>query len=118
MANKNWDSGREAFWWGVLKLHARCEISVRAFCRRKKLSEPSFYAWRRTIQERDAARKQSPQPALLPPAILPPAIRDVAASDGSIVIELCGGRVLRLPESTSARRVAELVWALEAGAEP
>jgi hypothetical protein len=31
----------------------------------------------------------------------------------SIVIELAGGRVLRLPESISAGRLAELVHALE-----
>jgi Lon protease-like protein len=54
----------------------------------------------------------------LPPAILPPAIRDAAANDGRIVIELRGGRRLRLLESTAARRVAELVHALETGAEP
>ncbi len=68
----------EAFWRGVLKRHAKGGHSVRAFCRQKQLSEPSCYAWRRTIQERDAARKQSPRPAFLPAAILPPAVRDAA----------------------------------------
>ena len=108
MANKNRDGKREAFWRGVLKRHTRCGLSARAFCRREKLSEPSFYAWRRTIQERDAAEKQSPRPAFLPLAI-----RDIATSDGSIVIGLRGGCVLRLPESIAASRVAELVQALE-----
>jgi hypothetical protein len=118
MANKNRDGKREAFWRGVLKRHATGGHSIRAFCRREKLSEPSFYAWRRTIHERDAARKHSPRLAFLPAAIVPPAIDDVAASDGSLVIELRGGRRLRLPESMAAGRVAELVHALETGAEP
>jgi transposase-like protein len=117
MANRNRNSKREAFWRGVLKRHARCGLSVRAFCRREKLSEPSFYAWRRTIGERDAAGQPQPRPAFLPAAILPPAIRHVAALDGSIVIELRGGRVLRLPESMAVARLAELVQALETGAE-
>jgi len=102
----------------VLKRHAKGGRSVRAFCRREKLSEPSFYAWRRTIGERDAAGQPPQRPAFLPAAILPPAIRDVAALDGSIVIELRGGRRLRLPESMAVTRLAELVHALETGAEP
>ena len=122
-ANRNRDGKREAFWRSVLTRHARSGHSVRAFCRREQLSEPSFYAWRRTIQERDIAGQHSPRPAflpaaILPPAILPPAIRDAAASDGGIVIELRGGRVLRLPELMAVTRVAELVHALETGAQP
>ena len=117
-AHKNRDGKREEFWRDVLKRHAKGGRSVRAFCRREKLSEPSFYAWRRTIGERDAAGQPPQRPAFLPAAILPPAIRDVAALDGSIVIELRGGRRLRLPESMAVTRLAELVHALETGAEP
>jgi transposase-like protein len=131
MANKNRDGKREAFWRGALQRQARGGHSVRAFCRREQLSEPSFYAWRRTIGERDAAGQQSPRPAflpaailppailppaILPPAILPPAIRDASTSDGSITIELRGGRVLRLPESIETERLAALVHAIESEA--
>ncbi len=38
--------------------------------------------------------------------------------DVRLLTELRGGRVLRLPESVAATRVAELVQALETGAEP
>jgi transposase-like protein len=115
MANKNRNGKREAYWQGVLMRHAKSGLSGRAFCRRENLSEPSFYAWRRTLRERDTTGQHSPRPAFLPAAILPPAIRDVARPGGSIVIDLCSGRTLRLPESTSASRVAELVHALETG---
>jgi transposase len=125
MANKKRNSKREAFWRSVLKRHAKGGHSVRAFCRREQLSEPSFYAWRRTIQERDAAGRSaelvagqpSPRPAFLPAAILSSAVRDAATPDGRIVIELRGGRRLRLPESMAVTRVAELVQALETGVE-
>ncbi len=112
-ANQKRNSKREAFWRGVLKRHGKSGRSVQSFCRREKLSEPSFYAWRRTIQERDAAGEQSPRPAFLPAAILAPAFREASPLDGSLVIELRGGRRLRLPESMAAARVAELVQALE-----
>jgi transposase-like protein len=117
MANRNRDGKREAFWRGVLKRHARSGHSVRAFCRREQLSEPSFYAWRRTIQERDTTGQHSPRPAFLPAAISP-TIRDAAPPDSGLVIELRGGRRLRLPASMAAARVAELVQALETGVEP
>jgi hypothetical protein len=93
---------------------------VRAFCGRERLSEPSFYAWRRTLRERAAAENQQPRPAFLPAAILPPAIREHSppAPQGGVVIELYGGRLLRLPESMAPARVAELVHALETAESP
>lgn len=106
MANRNRDDQRAASWRGVLKRHATSGVSVRAFCRREGLSEPSFYAWRRTLGERDAAAEPASQPAFFPAAILP--------SAGRIEIELRGGRLLRLPESLAMERLAELVRALEA----
>ncbi len=57
MANYLRDPGRERFWRGVLRRQARSELGVRAFCRDAGLSEPSFYAWRRTIRQRDAERE-------------------------------------------------------------
>jgi len=119
MANKNRDGKREVFWRGVLKRHAKSELSARAFCRREGLSEPSFYAWRGTIRKRDAVEHRS-TPGTSPPvgpAFLPVAIRDPWA-EGAIVIELRGGRLLRLPESMAASRVAELVQALEETSGP
>lgn len=102
-------SDRSAFWRGVLGRHARSSLSVRAFCVREQVSEPSFYAWRRTLQERDAAEHPLPRPAFLPVAI-----REAPAPEDALVIELRGGRLLRLPASMASARVAELVHALEA----
>lgn len=118
MATKNRD--RAAFWRGVLRRHARSGMSVRAFCGREQVSEPSFYAWRRTLRERDAAENSLPRPAFLPAAILPAVIEEhsSAAPPESVVIELRGGRLLRLPASMAPARVAELVHALETAESP
>jgi hypothetical protein len=87
---------------------------VAEFCRREGLSQPSFYAWRRTIAQRDSAKRSKPrQPA---PGFLPVRLSDAAPRVGveaSITIELAEGLVLRLSEATPAVRVAELVRALE-----
>jgi hypothetical protein len=110
MANTQRDTKKEAFWRDAIRRQAGSGLSVREFCRRHRLSEPSFYERRRTFQERDAR-----QPAT-PPAFVPVVVHGErqAERDTGIVIELRGGRLLRLPGSTPAVRVAELVRALEA----
>jgi hypothetical protein len=108
MAKNERDLDKERFWREVLARQSASGLSGRAFCRRERLSEPAFYAWRRTIGERDRQAKQSPRPAFLP-VVVP----DHSRHGQAIVIELAGGRALRLSESIAAERLAELVHALE-----
>lgn len=58
------NSIKEHFWRQTLAEHAAGGQSVRAFCRLRGLSEPSFYGWRRTLEERD--RAHAPRGAGLP----------------------------------------------------
>ena len=58
---------KEAFWRLALEEHRGSGLTVRAFCRREGISEPSFYAWRRRITKRDAKSVTvGRQPALIP----------------------------------------------------
>jgi hypothetical protein len=105
---------REREWRDVLRRQARSRLSVAEFCRREELSQPSFYAWRRTITQRYGRRPNHPDSD--PPAVdfLPVRLSEVAPRvEASITIELMDGFVLRLPEATPAVRVAELVRALQ-----
>jgi transposase-like protein len=111
MANHERDAAKERFWRDVLKRQAKSGLSVRAFCQREQLTESAFYAWRRTVAERNGEVK-SPRA----PAFLPMMVTDRSPRGASIEMELAGGRILRLPESISAQRLAEFVQALEAGA--
>ncbi len=52
---------RESFWRLALEEYRVSGLSVRAFCSREGLSEPSFYSWRRKFQHRDAAASGSRQ---------------------------------------------------------
>lgn len=112
MANTQRDATKEAFWRDAIRRQVQSGLSVREFCRRHRLSEPSFYERRRTYQERDAHRSAAP------PAFVPVIVRDerpaATTPDAGLVIELRGGRLLRLPGSMPAGRVAELIRALEA----
>jgi transposase len=112
MANTKRDATKEAFWRDAIGRQAQSGLSVREFCRRHGLSESSFHERRRTYQQRDAQRSAAP------PAFVPVIVRDEqpteSTTDAGLVIELRGGRRLRLPGSMPASRVAELVRALEA----
>jgi transposase-like protein len=138
------DAERERFWRGALGRFVKSGLSVREFCRRERLSEPSFYAWRRILRERDGGRREADagngrrrenpgshlrrQACLrathrqVGPGFIPVVLRDESAehigrlTDGGITVELRGGRVLRLPLRIEAQRVAELVRAVEQAA--
>ena len=107
---------REAFWRAELARQAASGLSVRRFCQERGLSEPSFYAWRRTLQERD----QAAVPAFLPVVVAPQASasptseRVAFPSRERITIELRGGRVVHLPESMATERIVALLRGLEA----
>jgi hypothetical protein len=119
MANHERDAVKERFWRDVLRRQAKSGLSVRALCRREQLTESAFYAWRRTVAERNGEVKSQtgrggPQRA---PAFLPMMVTDRSARESLIEMELAGGRILRLPESMPVERLVELVQALEARAE-
>ena len=113
MANKRRDADKERFWREVFRRQTASGLSVAAFCRRDGLSQPSFYAWRRTIAERG---RRSAHPAKLrPPTVgfVPLRLReDAPRSEAWLNLELGSGLVLRLRESICAQRLAELVQAV------
>ncbi len=124
MANNERDVTKERFWRDALQRFAGGGLSVRAFCRRERFSEASFYAWRRTIAERDLQASRSGRvnrPASAKshrtgkrPAFLPLLVNDSTRAVGAITLEIAGGRTLRLPEAIPAARLAEIIAALEA----
>ena len=112
MANSQRDAMKERRWRDLVKRQVGSRLSVREFCKREQIAEAAFYAWRRTIEERDEARGARRKS----PAFVPAVVTSDPPREESIVIELSGGRTLRLPGAISVERVAELVAALEARA--
>ena len=82
-------------------------LSVRAFCERRGLAEPSFYAWRRKLA-RHADR---------PPAFV--AVRLVAdeapARGAALEIVLARGRTVRVAPGFDAATLRRLLAVLEEG---
>jgi hypothetical protein len=101
---------REQFWRLVLEEHAKSGLNARAFCRRESISEPSFYAWRRKLRERDAG----PASVDLVPVDVVSSVSPVQPIDGSggqIEVVMADGLVVRFRESCSGEAMARILSA-------
>lgn len=110
MATSQRDVAKEAYWRKVLGQFSGSGLSVREFCKREQLTESAFYAWRRTIGERDDAR--TPRPAFVPAVVT-----KEAAHKSSIAIELASGCVLRFSGADTTEQLANLIMALQSRCE-
>src|SRR5690349_849870 len=99
------DPNKERRWRKIVRRWGEGE-SVRTHCRKHGVNEASFYWWRRELARRDAATTTAFVPVMIEQ---PVAVQRV----NGLVIELCGGRVLRLPPM-AVSQVVELVRAIEA----
>ena len=102
------DGRREQFWREVVASWRRSGQSVRAFCAQADLSEPSFYAWRRTLQSRERERERQRPTAPSGPTLVP--VRVVP--DVPVEVVLPNGLVIRMPAGADVQAVAKLVTAL------
>ncbi len=48
-------ASRELFWRRMIRGQAESGLSIRSWCRRRRLAEPTFYWWRKELSRRDAA---------------------------------------------------------------
>lgn len=110
------DRGKERFWRRMLRQWRRSGQSVRAFCAEHGLAEALFYAWRRTIQERDretrgdALRSRDHAACSVPPLFVPVTVAQTAAS---IEVVLARGHVVRVPPGFDPVTLRQLLAVLD-----
>jgi hypothetical protein len=104
------DPSKEQRWRQLICQWQRSGLSVRAFCERQRLALPSFYAWRRRLQERDALGKQTPAPVTFLPVHLQP---DDPVPRPALELLLTNGHCLRIPHGFDAAHLREVLRALE-----
>ena len=105
------DSRKQARWLELMRRWQRSKLSVRAFCRRRQVSENNFYAWRRVLRERGLI-EQTPT-VVEAPAFVQLSVAAEAASAVEIVL---GQRVLRVRPGFDADMLLQLLRLLEAPA--
>jgi hypothetical protein len=82
-------------------------LSVRDFCARHGLAQPSFYAWRRELQRREAE-----QPAFVPVGVVG---EDGPAGGGRVDVVLRGGHTVRVRPGFDGATLRQVVAVLEEG---
>lgn len=121
------DRGKEQYWRRMLRLWRRSGLGIRPFCALHHLSEPLFYAWRRTIHQRDQEVKRSAhgrpgQPSGQPAALANhdragprPTFVPVTVSLPGPALELVlgQGRILRVPAGFEPATLRQLLAILE-----
>ena len=87
---------------------------MRAFCAAQRVTEPSFYAWRRALAERGAAAGESAAATASAPAFVAVRLTEEAHATGSVIeVMLAGGRCIRVRGPVDRATLAEVVAALE-----
>ena len=115
------DAAKAKFWRQALRQFAASGQSVRAFCTQRGLSEPSFYAWRRTLAQREAAIQAaktgapaaSPAPAFVPIRLTATTSAGTTAPDTApIEIVLPGGTRIHVQPPVDRQTLIQVVTAL------
>lgn len=102
------DRRKEQHWRRWIQQWQASGLTVRAFCARHALAVPSFYAWRRQLQHREAAA-----PAFVPVHVVP----DEGPSPApSLEVVLAGGRRLRVTPGFDPATLRQLLAVLEEAA--
>ena len=128
MANYRRSVEKEAYWRGQIERQSASGLSIRRWCRENGVSEPTYYVWRRKLQERDHERglTERDRPAPLSEAVVAPGFvavdvltPDVVASDAVLAgreakleIDVAGGVVIRLREDASAETLERVLTAV------
>ncbi len=113
--NQRPDSSKERFWRRMVRQWRISGVSVRAFCAQHGLAEPSFYAWRRALAQRDAV---SHTPAFLPVQVtadLKNATAPATDTTASLEVVLHSGRRLRVGVGFDGPTLQRLLALLEEG---
>jgi transposase len=97
--------GKAEAWRRRIQEWRRSGLSVRAYCARVGVSEPTFYAWRREVERHTAAT-----PAFVPVSLAP---GEPSASDGRLEIVLADGRRVRVLPGFDAATLRQLLVVLE-----
>lgn len=105
------DQTKQQFWRRMVGGQARSGLSIRAWCRKHSLREPSFYWWRAQLARTDRRVKARPcKPTLVPVRV---SSEDTAGPESLIEIVLSNGRRIRVRGPVDRRVLADVLAALE-----
>ena len=106
-------SGKESHWRKVIRRHASSGLSVRQFCAKEGIAEPSFYSWRRELRSRD--RQDKKRQATSAKSVAVSHFIPVEITAGNNVLELIHprGYQLRIPANFDAASLQQVLSVLD-----
>jgi transposase len=106
------DHAKEQFWRRLLRLWQASGRTIRAFCAEQGVSQASFFAWRRTIAQRDQPHAAPPESsaAFVPLRVI---ARPTAPPAQSFEVVLNDDRVVRVPAGFDPASLRQLLAILE-----
>ena len=110
------DASTQTRWLNLIRLWQRSQPkpTIREFCQRHGLSEPSFHSWRRTLRQRGLLQEFPPTPTLTPPAFVKLTVPAEPAADATAIeLVLNDRRLLRVRAGFDPDTLRQLVRLLE-----
>ena len=113
MSGNKRDIEKARFWRSTIREAARSGVSIREFCRKRKLKECQFYWWQHRLsmsrQSAEAKRKRRTGG----PASFALVSEESGANDAGIELVLAGGRRLRIARGVDEATLRAVLVAVE-----
>ena len=112
MSRKRQDVEKARFWQSAIREAARSGVSIREFCRRRKLHESQFYWWQRRLSLTRRPAKERNQRSTAP-ASFALVSHEPSPTDAGIELVLAGGRRLRIARGVDEVTLRAVLAAVE-----
>jgi hypothetical protein len=107
------DAEKARYWQRTISEAARSGMSIREFCRRRRLRESQFYWWQRKLKAGREARGLRRPSADRNPASFALVSEEAGATDTGIELLLGDGRKLRIRHGVDEATLRSVLAALE-----
>ena len=113
MGSQNRDVEKERYWQKIIREAVRSGMSIREFCRQRRLKESQFYWWQRRLkagQGERTRRRAAVQGGVASFALVS---EEAGATDAGIELVLGDGRRLRIRRGVDEATLRAVLAALE-----
>ncbi len=113
MSSGKGDAEKARYWQRTISEAARSGMSIRAFCRQRRLRESQFYWWQRKLRASRQAGTTPRPGGQRRPASFALVSDEAGETDAGIELVLGEGRKLRIRQGVDERTLRSVLAALE-----